>query len=78
MITRLSNLRPGQRGVIERVSAGGTMTRRLLDLGFVPRTPVECLYRNPGGSLTAYRVDGGVMALRWTDARGIWIICPEE
>ena len=67
------DLRPGGRGRVLYLTTAGPMRRRLLDLGFVPGAAVECLFRNAGGSLTAYAVRGAVMALRRQDAGGIWI-----
>ena len=42
----------------------GQERRRLLDLGFVPGTPVEVDMVSPAGDPTAYRVRGSVVALR--------------
>jgi DtxR family Mn-dependent transcriptional regulator len=42
----------------------GQERRRLLDLGFVPGTPVEVDMVSPAGDPIAYRERGSVVALR--------------
>ena len=60
----LAELGAGQPAVVEGVDAHGLMQRRLLDLGFVPGTPVELDQQAPFGDLRAYRIRGSVFALR--------------
>jgi len=62
----LSGLRPGGRTRVVGLSPAcrGQERRRLLDLGFVPGTPVEVDMVSPAGDPTAYRVRGSVVALR--------------
>jgi ferrous iron transport protein A len=47
--------------------------RRLLELGFVPGTPVLRCEGTPGGDPLAYLVRGAVLALRRSDARHIQV-----
>ena len=49
------------------------MRRRLLDLGLVENTAVECLGRSPGGDPAAYLIRGAVIALRDSDSRDILV-----
>ena len=67
----MNALRPGNGGRVTALTTVGPMRRRLLDLGFVPGAAVESLFRNAGGSLTAYAVRGAVIALRPADARTV-------
>jgi DtxR family Mn-dependent transcriptional regulator len=62
----LSGLQPGGRTRVVGLSPAcrGQERRRLLDLGFVPGTPVEVDMVSPAGDPTAYRVRGSVVALR--------------
>ena len=60
----MNDLVPGQRARVFRVEAAGSMRRRLLDLGLVEHTDVECLGRSPGGDPAAYLIRGAVIALR--------------
>ena len=69
----LHELLPGQQGRVQQLTQTGAFRRRLLDLGFVPDTAVECLCRSPGGDPTAYLVRGAVIALRVGDAAKIWV-----
>lgn len=75
----LSGLRPGARATVLGLTPAcrGAERRRLLDLGFVPGTPVEVEMVSPAGDPTAYRVRGTVIALRREQA-GLIRIAPEE
>ena len=64
---RLSDLRPGQRGVVARVEGGGVMARRLADLGLLPGAAVFCTALAPAGDPAAYLIRGAVVALRRRD-----------
>lgn len=67
----LCDLAPGQRGVVRALETTGSMRRRLLDIGLVEDTPVECLGRNPGGDPAAYLIRGAVIAIRREDGAGV-------
>ncbi len=69
----LCDLNPGQRGRVRHLTATGTMRRRLLDLGFIEETEVECLGRSPGGDPSAYLVRGAVIAIRAIDGKSVQI-----
>ena len=62
----MSALQPGEAAQVTGISAlcRGLERRRLLDLGIVPGTFVEAELRSPSGDPTAYRVRGGLLALR--------------
>lgn len=53
------------------LTAEGSERLRLLDLGFVPGTPIKRLRTGPLGDPVAYLVRGAVIALREEQARGI-------
>ncbi len=42
-IRRLSDIEPGQKARIKELTSNGSMRRRLLDIGLVENTEVECL-----------------------------------
>lgn len=69
----LNDLVPGQRAKVLRLDVAGGMRRRLLDLGLVENTAVECLGRSPGGDPAAYLIRGAVIALRDSDSRDILV-----
>jgi len=64
----LTQLAPGTRAVIESVDASCGIGRRLLDLGFVPATPVRVLRRAPMGDPVSYELRGTRICLRRTEA----------
>lgn len=69
--TTLSQLRMGQTGVIHSVHASGMARNRLLDLGFLPGTPVTAVRRAPFGDPTSFRIRGAVLALRAQDSSSV-------
>lgn len=64
----LSEITVGSSCRISSVELGGLLRRRVLDLGIVPGTPVECVRRSPAGDPIAYKVRGTTIALRSHDA----------
>lgn len=60
----LSSLEPGESARVVALKCEGFNRRRLLDLGLMPGTVVECVYPSPMGEPTAYRVRGALIALR--------------
>jgi DtxR family Mn-dependent transcriptional regulator len=72
---RLSALEVGEQATVVGLAAScrGTERRRMLDLGLVPGTVVTAEMRSPGGDPTAYRIRGGVVALRREQADRIHV-----
>ncbi|MBP3312190.1 MAG: ferrous iron transport protein A [Butyricicoccus sp.] len=70
----LSDLRPGCTACVKRLHLSGAIRQRLLDLGLIEGTHVQCLGRSPAGDPTAYLIRGAVIALRGSDSRGIEVI----
>jgi ferrous iron transport protein A len=88
-LVRLSQARPGDRGVIVEVRAGThagdhgvgveELQRRLLEFGFVEGATIEILHegairRDP----IAVRLDSMRIALRRRDAEDIWVLLDPE
>lgn len=69
----LNDIQPGQRAAVLGLQAEGSMRRRLLDIGLVKNTVVECLGRSPGGDPSAFLIRGAVIAIRSEDCRDIII-----
>ena len=67
----LADLEPGDSAVVEAVDAGDAVGRRLLDLGFVPETPVRALRRAPLGDPVEYELRGCRLCLRHSEAQRI-------
>ncbi len=70
---RLCDLSVGQSATVEALLSGGTMRRRLLDIGLISGTPVTCVGRSPGGDPAAYLIRGAVIAIRDSDSADILI-----
>lgn len=58
---------------ISAIELDGLMRRRILDIGIVPGTPVQCVRKSPSGNPVAYAVRGSTIALRCEDARLITV-----
>ena len=60
----LNDLKPGQTARILTLASTGSTRRRLLDLGLVEQTLVQCVGRSPSGDPAAFRIRGAVIAIR--------------
>jgi ferrous iron transport protein A len=79
----LAVLKKGSRGIVADVSydsqslgdeAQSTVSRRLLELGFVPGEPIEVVEAVwPGGDPMAVRLGGTTFALRRREARAVLV-----
>ncbi len=72
---RLADLKPGEVAEVRGLSPAirGRERNRLLDLGFVPGSPVELGFTSPLASPSAYRVRGSLIALRTEQAEQVFI-----
>jgi len=69
----LSEIKPGDKAIIKKVMNEGSIKRRLLDIGLIPGTKIECVLRSPSGDPYAYNIRGSIFALRNTDTEKILI-----
>ncbi len=60
----LNDIAPGQCAAIRALRSTGGMRRRLLDIGLIEDTEVECVGRSPGGDRSAYLIRGAVIDIR--------------
>jgi ferrous iron transport protein A len=67
----LDRLAPGEAGVVTHVEAQDGIGRRLLDLGFIPGTPVRVVRRAPLGDPVAFELRGSRICLRRSEAARI-------
>lgn len=74
MNIKLCDLKQGQTAKVQSLSNSGSIRRRLLDLGLIDGTKVECLHKSPLGDPTAYLIRGSVIALRAEDSADV-LIC---
>lgn len=73
METCLNEINPGQSAVVERLRVHGSMRRRLLDIGLVEGTRVECVGVSPMGDPAAYCIRGAIIAIRAADSRNVLV-----
>ena len=69
----LNTIPEGGKVRVSRLLSSGSMRRRLLDIGLIDGTDVECLQRSPAGDPVAYLIRGAVIALRAEDASQILV-----
>ncbi len=69
----LNEIGPGECAVVNALLSTGSMRRRLLDIGLVENTDIECLGRSPGGDPTAFLIRGAVIAIRSEDCEQILV-----
>ncbi len=68
---RLCDLAVGEQATVTALQAVDSMRRRLLDIGVMIGSTVECVGRSPGGDPAAYTVCGAVIAIRDADSAQI-------
>lgn len=64
----LATLTAGETCKISSVELDGLLRRRILDLGILPGTQVQCVRKSPTGDPIAFRVRNTTIALRSDDA----------
>ncbi|MBS5844041.1 MAG: ferrous iron transport protein A [Clostridiales bacterium] len=70
----LNDIKPGQTAKVKELLSTGSIRRRLLDIGLIENTEVECLGRSPAGDPSAFLIRGAVIAIRSEDCRNILIM----
>jgi Fe2+ transport system protein FeoA len=70
---RLAELEAGQPGVLETLELPEDVSRRLMELGFLPGHVVTPSHSAPGGDPRVFRVDGSEIALRRETAARLWV-----
>lgn len=70
----LNTVKPGQRAKIKKLLSNDSIRRRLLDIGLIEDTEIECLGRSPSGDPSAYLIRGAVIAIRSEDCNNI-LVC---
>ncbi len=63
----------GEKVIVKRLDVQGSMRRRLLDIGLVEGTEVECVGKSPLGDPCAYFIRGAVIAIRCDNSKDIII-----
>lgn len=69
----LKDIKLGNKAIVKKVIAEGSIKRRLLDIGLTPGTKVECVLENPGKNLIAYMIRGALIAIRDEDIQNVLV-----
>ena len=69
----LNHIGEGKSAIVRDLKTTGSMRRRLLDIGLIEGTNVECLQKSPSGDPVAYLIRGAVIALRSEDSSNILV-----
>ncbi len=70
---RLSDMVQGEKAVIKKLLSKEDIKRRLLDIGMIEGTKIECIGYSPAKDPGAYLVRGAVIAIRKKDGKDILI-----
>lgn len=73
MIKVLSNLQPGERGVVIKVSGSGPIHRRIIDMGIVPGAKLKVEKFAPLGDPMEIKIKGFNLSLRKMEAETIQV-----
>ena len=70
----LNNLSVGESCIIKKIKESSKIKRRLLDIGLIPGTKVECILSSPSNDSLAYLIRGTTIAIRKIDSKEIEVI----
>ncbi|NOX97562.1 MAG: ferrous iron transport protein A [Nitrospirae bacterium] len=72
-IKMLRELKPGDKGKITKISGGGSIYRRILDMGIVKGAEVEMERVAPLGDPVEVKIKGYHLSLRKDEAASIYV-----
>lgn len=70
-LENLFDIKMGQKCRIINISDNNPLKRRLIDIGLIPDSIVECVGQSPLGDPKAFLISGAVIALRCETAKEI-------
>jgi ferrous iron transport protein A len=73
MLQPLSQLQPGEKGVVAKVIGTGPIHRRIIDMGIVPGTMIKVEKYAPLGDPMEIKVKGFNLSLRKAEAATIQV-----
>ena len=77
MEKRLSDLKPGERGVISRIAGDRELRRRLLDMGLTRGTEIIVIRRAPLGDPVEFLLKGYNLSLRKRECEDVYVLVEE-
>lgn len=72
-VTSMSKMLPGQKASVISLDIDGDIRRRLLDIGLIEGTKIECVCQSPLGDPLAFRIRGAIIAIRSNDCKNIFV-----
>ncbi len=63
----------GKKVIVRKVETEESIKRRLLDIGMIDGTEIECVLKSPFGDPHAYSIRGALIAIRNDDASSILV-----
>lgn len=69
----LNELKKGEKAIVKDIELEGSIKRRLLDIGLIKDSMVECVLESPLKDPKAYWIRGALIAIRTSDAKKIFI-----
>lgn len=69
----LYNLEEGERARVVFIESKGCIRNRLMDLGIVEGSEIECAFRSYANDPVAYYIRGAIIALRSEEANKIYV-----
>lgn len=67
----LCDMKVGDKAIVKKVQTNDNIKRRLLDIGLIEGTKIECLLKSPLNDPTAYLIRGAIIAIRKDDCKDI-------
>lgn len=77
MEKRLSDLEPGDKGIVTKVIGTGATRRRMLDMGLVKDTEITVVRRAPLGDPVEFLLKGYNLSLRKDEAEKVYVLVEE-
>lgn len=69
----LNEMDIGTLAKVKEIQMEGSMKRRLLDMGLIKDSMIECALESALGDPKAYYIRGTLIAIRNADAKKIWV-----
>jgi len=69
----LSDINVGDKVIIKKINSKENIKRRLLDIGLIEGTQVECVLKSIFKDPLAYLIRGAVIAIRKEDSKDILV-----
>ncbi len=73
VVRKLSELEPGEKGVVTKVTGDPALRRRLLDMGLVRGTVVEVVRKAPLGDPIEFLLKGYNLSLRREESDHVYV-----